>query len=361
MKKGDKVRFLNEVGGGIVTGFQGRDIVLVEDEDGFDIPVRMQECVVIEEGKEDAAFQNTSEALPTEQPKGNIQNTVHDEDFMDDSTTTFVSERPGGDVLNLYLCFVPYEVKSLSQTDFDVFFVNDSNYFVDFSFLSGENKAWMVRYHATAKPNTKIYMETVSRDSIGELQHVCVQAVAYKKEKTFQLKRPASVEIRIDLTKFYKLHTFTTCDFFEERVLMYDVVKEDIPAKQVFVNAEEMKNAIQAPKQQDDVRPHVHAIAVKRVEKANTEVIDLHAAELLDNMRGMSPADILEYQKGIFNKKMEENRRNKGKKLIFIHGKGQGVLRNAILKELNYRYKNCTSQDASFREYGFGATMVIVH
>ena len=30
MKIGDKVRFLSEVGGGVVTGFQGKDMVLVE-------------------------------------------------------------------------------------------------------------------------------------------------------------------------------------------------------------------------------------------------------------------------------------------------------------------------------------------
>ena len=48
MKIGDKVRFLSEVGGGVVTGFQGKNIVLVEDEDGFDIPMPMTECVVIE-------------------------------------------------------------------------------------------------------------------------------------------------------------------------------------------------------------------------------------------------------------------------------------------------------------------------
>ena len=44
MKIGDKVRFLNEVGGGKVTGFQGKDIVLVEDADGFDIPMPVREC-----------------------------------------------------------------------------------------------------------------------------------------------------------------------------------------------------------------------------------------------------------------------------------------------------------------------------
>ena len=32
MKIGDKVRFLSEVGGGVVTGFQGKDMVLVEDK-----------------------------------------------------------------------------------------------------------------------------------------------------------------------------------------------------------------------------------------------------------------------------------------------------------------------------------------
>ncbi len=48
MKIGDKVRFLSEVGGGTVTGFQGKNIVLVEDADGFDIPMPINECVVIE-------------------------------------------------------------------------------------------------------------------------------------------------------------------------------------------------------------------------------------------------------------------------------------------------------------------------
>ena len=49
MQIGDKVRFLFETGGGIVKGFQGKDIVLVEDENGFSIPMLIRECVVIAE------------------------------------------------------------------------------------------------------------------------------------------------------------------------------------------------------------------------------------------------------------------------------------------------------------------------
>ena len=89
--------------------------------------------------------------------------------------------------------------------------------------------------------------------------------------------------------------------------------------------------------------------------------VDLHAHELLDTTAGMSNSEILNYQLDVFRKTLEECKNKKGQKIVFIHGKGDGVLRKAILQELKYKYKNYESQDASFREYGFGATMVIIH
>ena len=47
VKVGDRVRFLNSVGGGIVKKIN-KDIALVEEEDGFETPVLLRECVVIE-------------------------------------------------------------------------------------------------------------------------------------------------------------------------------------------------------------------------------------------------------------------------------------------------------------------------
>ena len=57
--------------------------------------------------------------------------------------------------------------------------------------------------------------------------------------KRAAIKPAVSVEIRIDTVKFYKLHTFSDSDFFEEPALIYDIVKDDMPAKQVYVSAEE--------------------------------------------------------------------------------------------------------------------------
>ena len=51
MNIGDKVRFLNDIGGGKITAFRAGGIVMVEDEDGFDIPVAQDEIVVVESTK----------------------------------------------------------------------------------------------------------------------------------------------------------------------------------------------------------------------------------------------------------------------------------------------------------------------
>lgn len=87
---------------------------------------------------------------------------------------------------------------------------------------------------------------------------------------------------------------------------------------------------------------------------------DLHISELVDSTRGLSNADMLNLQIDCFREVMDANLSQHGRKLIFIHGKGEGVLRAAIMKELNHRYKGHDVQDASFREYGFGATQVTI-
>ena len=74
----------------------------------------------------------------------------------------------------------------------------------------------------------------------------------------------------------------------------------------------------------------------------------------------MSNTEMLEYQISKFNEVMQANIKRKGQKIVFIHGKGDGVLKNSILKELRDKYKRMYVQDASFQEYGFGATMVTI-
>ena len=48
MKIGDTVRFLNAVGGGVISRIDSAaNMVYVEDADGFEIPTLIRDCVVI--------------------------------------------------------------------------------------------------------------------------------------------------------------------------------------------------------------------------------------------------------------------------------------------------------------------------
>jgi len=74
----------------------------------------------------------------------------------------------------------------------------------------------------------------------------------------------------------------------------------------------------------------------------------------------LSNADMLDYQMKKFHETLNEYKNKKGQKIAFIHGKGNGVLRNEMLKELKKKYPTYSYQDASFKEYGFGATLITI-
>ena len=349
MKIGDKVRFLSEVGGGIVRGFQGKDIALVEGEDGFEIPMLIKECVVIQTDDYNIPLKSVSKPEPA---------VVEEEPEEEKPITYRAPEIRGNDILNVFLAYVPQDVKAISSTSFDVYLVNDSNYFIDYLYLSAEGKSWILRSRGTVKPNMKLHLEEFEKSALNGMEHVAVQLIAYKDDRTFLLKPAVCQEIRIDTVKFYKLHTFQPSEFFEEPALIYDVVRDDEAVKQVFVSADDIKEALLKKAQ-----PEVPGKLQRKQAKMKNDLVevDLHIHELLDDTTGMGNAEMLSYQLDVFHKTLEEYKNKKGQKIVFIHGKGDGVLRRAILDELKRKYKNYSSQDASFREYGFGATMVTIH
>ena len=379
MKIGDKVRFLSEVGGGRVSGFQGKDIVLVEDEDGFEIPTSVHDVVVVEQddyamGKmisaKMEAQQKAEEHAATElhQDSRSIKSILNDHDEQTDMHVdeydaadreiTFrapVQEREGGNKLSAYLAFVPVDIKEITHTRFETYIVNDSNYYIHYSYLVAEGNAWTLKSVGEVEPNTKLFIEEFGREVLNDMGRIGVQLTAYKKDKPFLLKPAIDVQFRIDPVKFYKLHVFEENEFFEQPSLLFTIVTNDEVARPLVVDSKRLKEQMYK-----DEKIIAHEGKKKRQKDDGTLVIDLHADELLETTAGMNAADILHYQLDVFKKTMDENKKKKGQKIVFIHGKGEGVLRHALVHELNYRYKSCTYQDASFQEYGYGATQVTI-
>ena len=224
--------------------------------------------------------------------------------------------------------------------------------------MNRQNNSWISRYNGIVEPNTPCFLEEFGKEELNDLERICVQLIAFKKDKPYSLKNAISVELHLDTVKFYKQHCFMENDFFDEDAMVYPIVRQDIPEKELLISAAELQQAMQQKVHEDRRVPQT--IVKKKVTDSSILEVDLHITELLDNTNGLSNADMLDYQLEKFHEVLAKYAANKGQKIVFIHGKGDGVLRKAIEKELKTKYKQYYYQDASFREYGFGATMVTI-
>lgn len=360
MKIGDKVRFIHETGGGVITALRGKDTVIVKGEDGFEIPMPIRECVAVETNEYN--FQKKS-LTPKEEPKKQRQQQASrvvaddDEDDRMPIVTFRPAERPEGEQLNIKLAFLPMDEKSLSNCNFEAYIINDSNYSLYYTYCTNEGRNWRARAHGLLEPNTKQFLEEFGREELNAMERVSVQLIPFKDGKSFAPKAAMNIERRIDTVKFYKLHLFRENPFFDEGALIYDLVTDDKPTKEIFADTEEVKRVILEKSKGEVQRPVQQP---KMTKGTDILEVDLHAHNLLETTAGLNAFDILNHQLEVVRNTINGHLKEKGKKIVFIHGKGEGVLRNAIMQELKRRYPRCLYQDASFQKYGFGATMVII-
>lgn len=97
----------------------------------------------------------------------------------------------------------------------------------------------------------------------------------------------------------------------------------------------------------------------KKQEDNSVAEVDLHLHEILENEGRMSDGEKLEFQVRYFERALESAIRDGKRKLIVIHGVGEGVLREEVRKMLQY-YDGVQFHDADMRRYGSGATEVVI-
>ncbi len=85
--------------------------------------------------------------------------------------------------------------------------------------------------------------------------------------------------------------------------------------------------------------------------------VDLHIHNLTESTRGMTNFDMLNLQLDTARGQLEFAIRKRIPKVVFIHGVGEGVLRQE-LETLFGRYNNVKFYDADYKTYGLGATEV---
>ena len=386
IKIGDKVRFLNAVGGGKVVGFQDKNIVLVEEEDGFETPVLANEIVVVEAGDDMAKAMSKEEkkksaGTTTQSLHAAMNQGLDDEDEAEIKTSASARPSAGseddapyftddldsadGEKINISLAFMPVTEDKLQNTDFDLYLINDDNYFVSFfistkddSSFENEEERWVLREQGTIEPHTRLLLNRITNGHAGDWERINVQAIAFKDKRSFVQKPAFNASLHLSPTRLYKQNAFTANDYFDRNALVLAVVKDDRQAAPTAISAESIEEAIMT-KPAEKV-PALKTRIEKKEKKDDILEIDLHIDKLLDDTTGMQPKDILDYQVSKFRQTMEAHKKEKGKRIVFIHGKGEGVLRKELWKRLTLEYPSCDKQDASFLRYGFGATMVTI-
>lgn len=342
---GDYVRFLNDIGGGRITRINGQTAFVI-DEDGFETPVMLRECVVVPADNPSTDKNGKPTPIPTKQE-------------IIETPATPVAETPEGEKLTAVIIFEPHDIKRLSSTDFDALLVNDSNFHMLYAVATRDALAekWTLLASGTVEPGTQILLNEVSHDDLPALERLNVQLVAYKPDKEYEMKMPVVIETKIDNTRFAKLHCFSKSEYSTVPVITVPIIEADKPFRPI--NLSEIISNL-TPKLAD--KEHRQANTNHRPRKSNEpEVVDLHIGNLLDSTTGLTPTDMLSRQVEEFHRYMKKAMKTPGSKIIFIHGKGEGVLRHTILDQLHRYYPKCEAQDASFREYGFGATQIIIH
>ncbi|MBR4267089.1 MAG: DUF2027 domain-containing protein [Bacteroidales bacterium] len=341
-KKGDKVKFLNENDYGTITRVMDNGIVMVLNSDDFEVPAKTSELILDPDKAQDKEVAADYSQVKV-QMKPEAKKTVNN-----NQTVT-----PKNDDYGIYLGFVPADRKALDQCDLDLYFVNDSDFRICYNFMRpNKDNTLFTSVSGVLEPDSKEYVETIARKDLGDLTYFKFQFL-YAKDGLHKVKQPEEFDVKLHAPKFYQSNSYKVNDFFDEDAVI-------IPVKQSSEMIEATKNLSAADlfKNKADSGNIVKKTFKKTADK---QVVDLHLTELLEDESGMSPKEKLDYQMKVFREKMDEFIKDPHvKKAVFIHGKGNGTLKLEIRRCLDHNYKRYEYQDASFEEYGGGATLVYV-
>jgi DNA-nicking Smr family endonuclease len=101
--------------------------------------------------------------------------------------------------------------------------------------------------------------------------------------------------------------------------------------------------------------------APKPVADPQTVEVDLHLHKLVEDESKLSDGEKLSFQLDFFERRLNTAIRERKKRVIVIHGVGEGILREEVRKTLQF-YEGVRFDDADPRKYGYGATAIeILH
>ena len=348
-KKGDRVKFLNDIGGGIITRIDNKTIY-IENEDGFEVPTIASQLLLEAPQSESTPF--TSLPLQANDVAGKTDVTPVEvvRDYIDLAGNPDESNIDTS--VHILLAWILR--KKTVKTVLDLYLVNNCGYHTMYVSAMISEGAYRGIQAGMLESNATIHLTQVSGEDLKHIDSIRIEILFFKKG-AYLPQEPMRYELKID--EFYVMDAvnYVANEYFDEKALIYHISDEYLMTEIESV-AQEVQMQFEKQKMQIDHPPE----QVKREPEKDTEEVDLHIEQLVDNPKTLTPAEMLDIQMSHFKNALEEAIRNRLKRIILIHGVGNGRLRLEIHRALDQKYPKLRYQDASFKEYGFGATMVII-
>ena len=353
-KIGDRVNFLNSTGGGTVKRIIDTRMVEVTIEDGFDIPVLMSDLVLDFRSQPDVRQQIVDNAQKEIQQKQIIE-----EKEMEESRKSALRRfGRNAEEEGLYLAFVPQDQQWLLTGLLDVVLVNHTQADALYSFNIKENEKFINVDYGSIAPHSKVVIESISREDIEYWCEGYIQVILSQEEADF-VYHPLHAPFSFRSSRFFKDGSYVESGVLGEKAVMISLssVVALKGGETDFTKLMKGDNKKAVASNQKLVKEKA---AIDKHQTAPGEaIVDLHIGELVDNILGMSSNDIFRTQINYFKKMLESAITNEYDKVTFIHGVGNGVLKNAIIEELK-NYENTSNRMASIMKFGVGAIDVMI-
>ncbi len=312
-KIGDYVRFLNEKQEGVVTRLIDHQLIGVTIDGDFEITVLANEVVLVQAAE--AQLREEFEEIP--QSLSLLQHAIDDK--------LYVAIHRDEKIQHLY----------------HMYLINATKYNV----LAGVSVQKKDIYEG-------IYAELIKSRTAARISTHTITDLDQGWTFHFQLIYHLMAEHTPSMPKIYKKNIKAKQVLNSEKEIPY-------LNKKGYLAELELDHTIQFDKE-ELLEQLFSGSAEKLAFTAPAREIDLHIEELTDTYPSMQAEEMLRFQLEAFRKNLEAAIVHQYQSIIFIHGVGNGTLRNELHKQLGKHPQVKTFKDARKEKFGYGATEVIL-
>jgi len=320
MNVGDKVRFVHSKESGIVTRIMPNNVIEVEIEDGFRVPVMRRELAVVS-AQEAQAFRGQQSPQPAEKAT--------------EMRPTGIRAEKG-----IFMAFVP-----LNDREVVLHLVNNTDWDLPYTLTmpTERHQRGLSGGMLKAKSSLKVQDLLIKDfDDWGTFVFNCLYfTIGFAPERA-----PLSKRVKFRANTFFK--NKRKAPLLDKDAYLFQLDADE--KMEEPLNAQTLMEKMFEKNEPEPAAP-------TKIERP-ASVIDLHIEKLTRDFLTLSNTQMIEIQLKTFETQLEKAIASGMDEITFIHGVGNGVLRTELHRRMS-KHKNVKYfEDAQKEKFGYGATKV---